>query len=157
MAYLSNIFFVNSAMFWIIMILILAIIHDYTYTYGCKYPSAHPLIAHLLKFKDKELALGKQDDSPVDNLEISLWTLEEYSPVKSAFHFFPSYWHLSSPPIKLNPFSIRLAQYCLTIFFVQLQEMLSSLCCQLFPQPIYFPPSSLHNTLQLCNAFLSRL
>lgn len=60
------------------------------------------------------------------------------------------------PPVKLNPFSIHLAQYCFT-FSVQLLEILPSPCCQLFPQPIHFPPYILYNTLHICNAFLSRL
>lgn len=60
-------------------------------------------------------------------------------------------------PIKRNPFSILLAQRCLTMFFVQLQEMLSSLCCQLFPQPINFSSLPLQDTSHLCNTFLSRL
>lgn len=61
------------------------------------------------------------------------------------------------PPIKLNPFSIHLAQRCLLTSSVQLQKMLPSLSCQWFPQPTHFPPLPLYNTSHLCNAFLSRL
>lgn len=109
MACLSNILFVNSACFLdiLIMILLLAIINNYTCTYTHMGITCPPLNNTCLsKFKGKELALGKLRM----NVQLTIWKSHQVLPknilqtVKSALHFFPSYWHLSSPANKTKPF-----------------------------------------------------
>lgn len=111
----------------------------------------------LLKIKNKELALRGFRV----NAQLTIWKSHQVfsknvlDTVKSAFHLFPSCWHFLSSPSTLKSLFMHLAQYCLTTFSVQLQEMLPSPCCQWFSQPTHILPLPLYNTLHLCNAFLS--
>lgn len=130
----------------------------HTYTYRHKYSPAYPLITHFY-WNSRARSWHLEDLGWMPSWQSG--NLISYSP-----RTFLTQSNLLStclqvagisyaPPINLNPFSMHLAQYCLTTFSVQLQEMLPSPCCQWFSQPTHILPLPLYNTLHLCNAFLS--
>lgn len=112
-----------------------------------------------LKFKGKELALGKLRV----NVQLTICKYHHvlskniFQTVKSVFHFFPSCWHLSSSSNKPKSFFHSPGSVFPDNIFCPAARNVASPYCQLFPQPTHFPPSLLYNTLHLCNAFLSRL
>lgn len=123
----------NAASFFDIsvIILLLASKNNYTQTHthiGIN-THLHTLNNALLKFKGKELVLGKfRLTVQLTIWKISSGTLKEYSPKSQVcFLLFQVTGTCHLLPIKLNPFSIHLAQYCLNIFYPAAKNVAFSL------------------------------
>lgn len=102
----------------------------YMHTYTCrhKYSPAYPLITHFY-WNSRARSWHLEDLGWI--AQLTIWKSHQVfsKNVLNTANLLSTCFQVAGisypPPINLNPFSIHLAQCCLTTFSVQLQEMAS--------------------------------